>query len=162
MADSEGTGWSFQALLTHIDERFAGSDKVNAILVAELDKRLLSMLAEKSLRDEQRFQAQEQSASAAFRRAEEALLEAKNAAALKFAQSNEWQATFRELSGTYLPRSEFGVEIKRIDVVLVGLSDRIGKGEGSGAGAWRALVILGAVVANLIGVAAVIVALLHR
>lgn len=152
--------WSFESLLKHIDDRFVGSDKYNSVKIAELDKRINALLTEKSLRDEQRFIAQEKAISIAFTRSDDALSEAKNASVLGFQKSNEWQSTFRDLSLQYMPRSEFNSEFRVLTTTVANLSERLGKIEGSNAGVGQSWGVIVSIVSMLIAIVSVVVAIM--
>jgi preprotein translocase subunit SecF len=78
-------------LLARIDERLAG---------------LVELLAERDLRYQQRFDAQEKATANAFESAKEAVLKAEAAAKDRFESVNEFRAQLGDQAATFMRRTE--------------------------------------------------------
>ncbi len=155
--------WTFETLHAHlclkitavekvVNQRFKGSDKVHRKELRSLTKLV-----------EQRDNMRQEAIGTAFQRSSEALAEAKAASLLGFQKSNEWQSTFRELSSTYLPRTEYNTDHQNLTEKLNLLVSRLDLYQGARPvaerGNWRDILT---VVALVVSIAAVIAISLHR
>ena len=92
------------------------SDECDA-LIARVNA-LEKMLDEREERTKERFAAMDKGVTAAMQSAEKAVVKAEQAIERRFEGVNEFGRTFRELTGSYLPRSEYSVQHQ-------GLTDRV-------------------------------------
>lgn len=114
----------------------AGLHRSRGETVPVLDH-VLALLAEKDLRDQQRFEAQSSAIAAALLAAEKAVSKAESASERRFEAVNEFRQTLSDQAATFMVRAEFEAFRESYAERLTGLMARIDKAEGrsSGAGA---------------------------
>jgi hypothetical protein len=98
---------------------------------------VLALLAEKDLRDQQRFEAQSSAITAALLAAEKAVSKAETAAERRFEAVNEFRQTLSDQAATLMGRKEFEAFREGYSERHAALIARVDKAEGrsSGAGA---------------------------
>jgi hypothetical protein len=98
---------------------------------------LMALLAEKDLRDQQRFEAQSSAITAALLAAEKAVSKAETANERRFESVNEFRSTLSDQAATFIARTEFDAFRERYAEGHATLMARVDKAEGrtSGAGA---------------------------
>jgi 4-alpha-glucanotransferase len=87
------TGWTFETLIIHLEK----------------------ILAEKDLRYQQRFEAQELSVKNALQSAKEAVLKAEQAQEKRNEASNEFRGQLKDQAATLTPYNEFKALASRVD-----------------------------------------------
>jgi hypothetical protein len=121
------------------------ADKESGWTVDTLHTHFLRMMEEKSLRDEQRYEAQqlalrealigqEKAVNAALAAAEKAVSKAEVAAEKRFDNVNEFRGQLADQAATFMPRNEAQVLITALakDVDLLKLSDSQNRGKATG------------------------------
>lgn len=88
-------------------------------------RELLSIINERSLANNQRFDAQEKAVAAALAAAKEAVAKAEAAAEKRFDAVNEFRATLKDQQATLIPRVEVDVRIKAIEAKIADDEARI-------------------------------------
>jgi len=123
--EDQVSGWTTDTLRSHL-----------LTLIGEKFDRLRSMLAEKDVRDQQRFDAQqlalrdaltaqEKAVNAALTAAEQAVQKAETAAEKRFDAVNEFRAQLADQAQTFMPRNEAQVLIDGQNDKIGGLETRI-------------------------------------
>lgn len=125
--------------------------------VDSLHEHLASLFAERDLRYEQRFAAQERAVAAALESAKEAVLKAERAAERRFESMNEFRGVLTDQASTFVTRAEseqlhHSLQDK-VDLVISRLDRLEGRTSGISAG-WvligQAVSLLGAVIATVL------------
>lgn len=78
-------------------------------------RELMSIINERNLAYDQRFNAQEKAVSAALAAAKEAVTKAESSAEKRFDSVNEFRATLKDQQSTLIPRIEAEVRLKAIE-----------------------------------------------
>jgi len=104
------SGWTVETLRAHLLSELAA---------------LFRLLAEMDLRYEQRYVAQSKALEAALLAAEKAVLKAETAAERRFESVNEFRAQLSDQAGTFIPRSEHGVQMKATEDRLSRIDDAL-------------------------------------
>jgi hypothetical protein len=124
-------GWTVETLGEHFDIR----------------------LADKDLRDQQRFEAQSSAIAAALLAAEKAVSKAETANERRFEGVNEFRQTLSDQAATFISRTEFEAQLKSVTERVQELATRVDKTEGRSGG-------LNSFLSYLIAGAAIIVAII--
>jgi hypothetical protein len=107
-------------------------------------RELLSIINERSLANNQRFDAQEKAVAAALAAAKEAVTKAEAAAEKRFDAVNEFRATLKDQQATLIPRVEVDVRLKSMEAKLADNEARIvqivSRNEGSSQ-LWQAIAV---------------------
>lgn len=118
-----------------------------------LHEHFTTRLAEKDLRDQQRFEAQSSAIAAALLAAEKAVSKAETASEKRFESVNEFRAQLADLVARLLPRIEYDAAHAAVIERISDLASRIDKTEGRSTGlnaGWGYLVAAAAIVIAII------------
>jgi Flp pilus assembly protein TadB len=118
-----------------------------------LRQHVTALLAEKDLRDQQRFEAQSSAIAAALLAAEKAVTKAEAANERRFEGVNEFRQTLSDQAATFISRVEFDAQRKAYEDRVRELAARVDKTEGRTGGAT-------ALYGYLIAAAAIVVAVI--
>ena len=133
---SDESGWTVDTLHEHLDVR----------------------MADKDVRDQQRFDAQSQAIAAALQAAKEAVAKAETATEKRFESVNEFRAQLADLVARLLPRNEYDTAHQALIEKISDLASRIDRTEGKATGGrdlWGYLV-------GAVGIVVAIVALILK
>ena len=116
-------------------------------------RELLSIVNERSLANNQRFDAQEKAVVAALAAAKEAVTKAESAAEKRFDSVNEFRASLKDQQATFITRNEVDIRFKSLDDKITAnnqqITQLVARAEGA-AQLWGAItVVIGLIVAGM-------------
>ena len=120
------------------------------LLIDANDRRLNDLMAERDLRDHQRYESSRDALNAALGCAKEAITKAEAAYEKRFDNTNQWKQTFSELSGKMVTRMEYSSAYEALKDKIDEASGRIKVIEGKSTGIGASLGVVMAVAALLI------------